>query len=92
MPFITTEITNPDESIITSTFDPVTNAYSFTVLENSIAGAVIGKIAFDGGGPGDLVLTMLGDDRAQLRLAPDGTLSLGTEVSVRSVLNVKRLN
>ena len=73
MPFVSTD---------SARFDTTTNAYQFTVPENSTGGAVIGRIAFDGGGPGTGYFNLTGADAAKVRLADDGTLRLASDVAL----------
>ena len=71
MPFISTA---------TTSYDPATNSYSFNLAENSPAGSIIGRVGFEGGGPGTVYYTILGSDRQKVRLDDDGTLRLANDV------------
>ena len=71
MPFISTA---------TTSYDPATNSYSFNLAENSPAGTIIGRVGFEGGGPGTVYYTILGSDRQKVRLDDDGTLRLANDV------------
>ena len=73
MPFVSTP---------TATFDPVTNAYRFTVPENAAAGTLIGHIRYDGGGAGTAYFSVRGTDRASVRLSSSGELTLATGVDL----------
>lgn len=71
MPFVSTD---------SARFDTTTNAYQFTIPENSTGGTVIGQIAFNGDGPGTGYFNLTGADAAKIRLADDGTLRLASDV------------
>ena len=73
MPFISTD---------RATFDAAANRYSLSIDENSPAGTEIGRVSFDGGGPGTTYFTILGADAAKVRIDDDGVIRLADGVTL----------
>ena len=73
MPFVSTD---------SATFDAATNRYNLTIVENSPADSVIGRVRFDGGGPGRAVYTLLGPDRLKVHIDDDGVIRLAEGVTL----------
>jgi len=73
MPFISTD---------RATFDAATNRYSLNIAEDSAGGSVIGRVSFDGGGPGVTYFTILGADAAKVRIDNDGVIRLADGVTL----------
>ena len=73
MPFVSTN---------RATYDAAGNRYNLTIDENSPAGSVIGKVRFDGGGPGTTYFTILGTDAAKVRVDDDGVIRLADGVTL----------